>query len=156
MRWSHRRKRIWASWIPTMCSAVRRRRSSSSQWCSAPTMTTSRSNLQTKRIDHAMRRIRLAIEVAFIAALLWVLGSAAIRAGSMPPSTAAEELAESVSGLPGLQGGVEQGDALHRMQRLFPEGACFTLTLYGISWANVAEHPAVDDALKKDAIARLS
>ena len=93
-----------------------------------------------------MRRLRLAIEVAFVAALLWVLGSAAFRAGSVPPSTGAEELAQVVSVLRGLEHDVERSDALHRMQRMFPEGACFTLTLYGVSWANVAEHPAVMDA----------
>jgi hypothetical protein len=102
-----------------------------------------------------MRRLLLAIELAFVAVLLWVLGSAAFRAGSVPPSTRAEELAQVVSVLRGLEHDVERGDALQRMQRMFPEGACFTLTLYGVSWANVAEHPAADDALKEEAIARL-
>ena len=102
-----------------------------------------------------MRRLRFAIEVALVAVLLWVLGSAAFRAGSVPPSTEAEELAQVVSVLRGLEHDIERGDALHQMQRMFPEGACFTLTLYGVSWANVAEHPAVDGALRT-AIARLS
>src|SRR5262245_51367962 len=103
-----------------------------------------------------MRRVRLAIEVTFCAVLVWLLAWAGLRAASMPPSTKEAELTEVVRILRGLEHDVERGDALHRMQRMFPEGACFTLTLYGIAWANVAEHPAADEALKKDAIARLS
>jgi hypothetical protein len=103
-----------------------------------------------------MRRVRFAIEVALVGVLLWALGLATFRAGSVPPSRGEEELAQVVRVLRGLEQDIERGDALQRMQRMFPEGACFTLTMYGVSWANVAEHPAGDDALKKDAIARLS
>lgn len=41
--------------------------------------------------------------------------------------------------LEGLSRQIRQEQAAQRMQAIFPEGACFTLTLYGLSWTNLAK-----------------
>ncbi|MCA9425722.1 MAG: hypothetical protein KC994_11640 [Candidatus Omnitrophica bacterium] len=40
----------------------------------------------------------------------------------------------------GLKASLHHERAMERMQGIFPEGACFTVTLYGLAWANIAPH----------------
>ncbi len=50
--------------------------------------------------------------------------------------------------LRGLEYSLREERAARRMQSMFPEGACFTITLYGLAWANLADHLEGDDRKK--------
>jgi hypothetical protein len=53
--------------------------------------------------------------------------------------------------LEGLQKSVREENAAQRMQALFPEGSCFTVTLYGLAWTNLSRSFPADKALRKRA-----
>lgn len=65
-----------------------------------------------------------------------------------------------LSHLRGLQHLIEQKQAVEKMQKIFPEGACFTLVIYGLSWSNAFPHLSPEEQLEardamSDAIARM-
>ncbi len=62
----------------------------------------------------------------------------------------------AVRHLMGLREAVRNQDAARRMQELFPEGACFTVTLYGLAWTNLVRNFDVDDKLRETAITEAS
>ncbi len=59
----------------------------------------------------------------------------------------------AISHLMGLREAVRNQNAAHKMQELFPEGACFTVTLYGLSWTNLVRNFDVEKDLRETAIA---
>ena len=66
---------------------------------------------------------------------------------SAPPQTDAENLRLTVTQLNFLEDALKSHDAAGAMQKYFPEGACFIVSLYGFAWANVAEQTS-DPELK--------
>ncbi len=50
--------------------------------------------------------------------------------------------------LNGLGYSLHENQAAKNMQQIFPEGACFIVTLYGLSWANLANHLGAKDKEK--------
>jgi hypothetical protein len=49
-----------------------------------------------------------------------------------------------------LEFAIHKNQAVERMQQIFPEGACFTVTLYGLAWANVV--PYVKGTIRSKAL----
>ncbi len=56
------------------------------------------------------------------------------------------------SRLASLTHAIHSRDALPRMQAIFPEGACFTLTLYALAQANLVLHGTPDEGSRKHAL----
>jgi len=53
----------------------------------------------------------------------------------------------------GLREAVRNQNAARRMQEMYPEGGCFTITLYGLSWTNLAKNFELDNDLMEVVIA---
>jgi len=58
---------------------------------------------------------------------------------SLPQSPDARKQT-ALAHLRGLQYHVRDRSAAQRMQKIFPEGGCFTITLYGLAWTNLVLH----------------
>jgi hypothetical protein len=58
----------------------------------------------------------------------------------------------SIKILTSLKQSIRNENAADKMQEIFPEGACFTLTLYGLSWANLAVLSDIGDEIKENAL----
>ena len=58
--------------------------------------------------------------------------------------------------LTALRDAVRNKNAPARMQKVFPEGACFTLTLYGLAWTNLARNFPEDHNVQKMAVKEAS
>ncbi len=69
-----------------------------------------------------------------------------------PPTTDQSRLKTATRHLLGLRHAIRSCDAVSRMQAVFPEGACFTITLYGLSWTNLLAHYKPSSELRKTAI----
>ena len=54
-----------------------------------------------------------------------------------------------------LEHAIKDGTALQTMQYIFPEGACFLVTLYGLTWANLARAYPDDEDLFQKAVAEI-
>ncbi len=82
------------------------------------------------------------------------LGILQVRACSTPPRDDSVRLNEVRAQLSFLGDALREDRAAERMQRIFPEGACFLATLYGLTWANVARETA-DPAARIRAVAEI-
>jgi len=54
--------------------------------------------------------------------------------------------------LSSLEKMIKHEDASIKMQEIFPEGACFTLTLYGMTWYNIAKYFQSDVSIRQKAL----
>ncbi len=103
-----------------------------------------------------MRRVILAVPVLLVLAAIGVgstvLGLLSLRAFSPLPPTDERQSKIVIRTLLSLREQLHNGRALERMQARFPEGACFTLTLYALAWGNVAGHPATLDSVRSTAL----
>lgn len=54
--------------------------------------------------------------------------------------------------LSSLEEMIKHEDAPKKMQEIFPEGACFTLTLYGMAWYNIAKYFQSDVSIRQKAL----
>lgn len=95
--------------------------------------------MDKSRIRRGLLWLDLLVSAAVLLALGWVLVRASVLGQSGLPSTHAEQRRMSLALLTSLRHALHEQDAARRMQELFPEGACFLLTLYGLAWANLAE-----------------
>jgi hypothetical protein len=83
----------------------------------------------------------LTMAVVALVVVMWVRGSG----GGAERERITDDRAVAI--LRNLKAELTKDDAAGRMQSFFPEGACFLYTLYGLSWANLAD----DGALKSEA-----
>ena len=84
---------------------------------------------------------------------LWlILAFLLIRMLSPLPVSPGERKTSAIKHLRGLREAVRNQDAPRRMQELFPEGACFTVTLYALSWTNLINNFDIEEELRQTAI----
>lgn len=118
---------------------------------------------QTKSVG--FWRLALNVVLAVCLLLLWLaLTFPSLRTLSPLPGSrvgtkrttiapSAEHKAAAIKHLKGLREAVRNQDAPRRMQELFPEGACFTVTLYGLGWTNLINNFYIEEDLRQTAIA---
>ena len=86
--------------------------------------------------------------------LLWTAGAVLfVRTLSSLPRSSDDRRSVAIEHLTGLREAVRNQDAARRMQELFPEDACFTVTLYGLSWTNLVRNFDVGQELRETAAA---
>ncbi len=91
----------------------------------------------------------LALGLLSVAAMLWVGAFGGME------SSDADERRLILRQLAFVRGDVDEADGARRMQQLFPEGACFLYTLYGLTWANLARRADADEPLRARARAEI-
>lgn len=96
------------------------------------------------------QRLNLAVRAGGIVLALLALGYIAWHGSAGAPATEAESRDTAIARLRGLGHDIREKDALGWMQRVFPEGAMFTATLYGLAWTNVAAGLESGDALRTE------
>ena len=85
------------------------------------------------------------LSLSFPLLCAWVvLAYILVRTTSPLPESVSERKAAALTHLWGLRREVRQRNAAQRMQQVFPEGGCFTITLYGLAWTNLVSHFDVD------------
>ena len=95
------------------------------------------------------------IPVVFAVPLLlaWAgMGYVAVRTTSALPQSVDERRTTAEAHLWGLRHMVRDENAAQSMQKVFPEGGCFTVTLYGLAWTNLAAHFDIDQDMRNAAI----
>lgn len=65
-----------------------------------------------------------------------------------PPRLPDERLEAATRHLLGLRHAIKDEGAVSRMQQIFPEGGCFMITLYALSWTNLVAHFELDLELR--------
>jgi hypothetical protein len=77
--------------------------------------------------------------------LLWLVLLLAVR--SFPSNLEKEAVPKKflLAHLHGLSRALKEQDAARRMQDFFPEGACFSYSLYGLAWANAVPFLAEEE-----------
>lgn len=72
------------------------------------------------------------------------------------PITPADRLAAATQHLLGLRVALRSENAIPRMQAGFPEGGCFVVTLYALSWTNLLIHHEPNSGLRALAISEVN
>lgn len=100
--------------------------------------------------DPALRagRVLLLTLRTLLVLVALVLCAVHARGCAAPPQDDAARIAEVRAQLAFVGRAIREERALERMQHLFPEGAAFLATLYGLAWANVGR--AARDAAARD------
>ena len=102
---------------------------------------------------YGVDRLILRVTMGIFLWLLWaVAGFFFVRTFSSLPKSLDGRRNIAVNHLMGLREAVRNQDAPRKMQELFPEGACFTVTLYGLSWTNLVRNFNVEKELREKAI----
>ena len=100
------------------------------------------------------KRLVLSIALRVPLWIIWLVsGILVVRTISPLPAFPQEQKTTAIKHLFGLREAVRSRDAPRKMQELFPEGACFTITLYALSWTNLLDNYDVDEELRRMAIA---
>lgn len=110
----------------------------------------------TKDILQRFRRANIVLGLTghlcislFLLALLLTIWS---RSRTIDITRGSEKHDRALALLRGLQLNLHQRDGAARMQDVFPEGACFTWTLYGLTWSNLLkQHPDWPPELREEA-----
>ncbi len=102
---------------------------------------------------YGVYRLILRVAIGMSLCLLWAVAAFFfVRTFSSLPQSLDERRNIAVKHLMGLREAVRNQDAPRKMQESFPEGACFTVTLYGLSWTNLVRNFDVEKELREKAI----
>ena len=94
-----------------------------------------------------LKTVMLVFRIAVAFLLLLIISIFCLRSFATLPRTDYQRKNLLVQHLNGLQHGLHYRLAAERMQEIFPEGACFTVTLYALAWCNAAEKYSDDKIL---------
>jgi hypothetical protein len=98
-------------------------------------------------------RILSAIGWLFTLGLVFVLSRSLWRSFERLPTGAPDRIAAVRKQLDYLGQTLRNGTAISRMDGFFPEGGCFTVTLYALAWTNLADLAPSDADLRRTALA---
>ena len=104
-------------------------------------------------LKEILHRLSKAFLVAVFAFVFLVFSLFFARSFAALPTSREGRKQNSLQHLAGLRKSLRQDDGARNMQEIFPEGACFTLTLYGLAWANTARQFPEDAQLQASAVA---
>jgi hypothetical protein len=110
-----------------------------------PSTLRQRLRLANIALGTTLASLLLAVALA-LTLLLWLRSSG----GPAPDDAGARR--EALCLLRGLRHNLDTRHADERMQDLFPEGSCFTWTLYGLAWANLAHGGTVTPQEREEAL----
>jgi hypothetical protein len=106
---------------------------------------------EKKLLKISMKKVAIAITLLLTVTIALYL---ALKLTDKLPESPETRSEIAIKILTSLKQSVRNENAADKMQEIFPEGACFTLTLYGLSWANLAvlynnEHEIKENALNE-------
>ena len=91
------------------------------------------------------------LKVILLACLVFAVVSFSLRSIVAFPVSGQARNALVRSQLLALEVAIKEKDAAIEMQALFPEGACFTITLYALAWSNLSSQFPQDTSLRNRA-----
>jgi hypothetical protein len=96
--------------------------------------------------------LKIILQITAFCVVCFVVVFFILRSFAPLPLSAEHRNINALMHLEGLSKSLRRDHGAQKMQAVFPEGACFTLTLYGLSWTNLAKRFPEDQNLQKRAI----